>query len=51
MKEAITRYPTKSIYHEELGKAYELVGEKEEAEKEYREAEKWKRLSKSESGN
>ena len=51
LKEAITRYPTKSIYHEELGKAYELVGEKEEAEKEYREAEKWKRLSKSESGN
>ena len=51
LKEAIKRYPTKSIYHEELGNAYELVGEKKEAEKEYREAEKWKRLSKSESGN
>ena len=51
LKEAINRYPTKSIYHEELGKAYELVGKKKEAEEEYREAEKWKRLSKSESGN
>ncbi len=51
LKEAIKRYPTKSIYHQELGNAYELVGEKEKAKEEYREAEKWKRLSKSESGN
>ncbi|MBA7576614.1 hypothetical protein ES708_18455 [subsurface metagenome] len=51
LKEAIKRYPTKSIYHQELGNAYELVGKKKEAEKEYREAQKWKKLSKSESGN
>ena len=35
MKEAINRYPTKSIYHEELGNAYEFMMELELREKPY----------------
>ncbi len=51
LKEAVNRYPTKSIYHLELGKLYEFLGEEERAKKEYKEAEKWNRLFRSESEN